>query len=145
MKKLILKVVLPLTIISFFVFTKFWYAEVVDAPNTVLYGFPLAFISEGWHTSMSLQIFVLEFLVDFSLYFIFWLLVILGINRFITIKPSKTLALVLIPISVMFSIIVILIAVAPEHMYILKRDFDIEVKSSGFSFMYSSPLRISFD
>ncbi|TXG34543.1 hypothetical protein [Seonamhaeicola maritimus] len=142
MKKLIWKVVLPLTIISFFLFNKWWYAEVNDAPNTILLGFPLIFLSEGWHTSMSLQIFVLELFIDFSVYFFFWFIVIFGINRFIVkIKPSKIVTVVLVLISLVILLLAIYLGTFPEHVYKIKRDFEIEVKNSGTSFMYSSPNR----
>ena len=61
----ILTLVLPLTIILFGTITKWRYVYVEDGPDDFLYGFPLAFICTGWHTSMSLQIFISEIIFDF--------------------------------------------------------------------------------
>lgn len=117
MKRLILKVVLPLTIISFFLFTKCWFAEVDDAPNTILHGFPLIFLSEGWHTSMSFQIFLLELFIDFFVYFFFWLIVIFVINRFvIKIKPSQIITIALVSISVVILVLTSYIGTFSGHI-----------------------------
>ncbi len=65
-------ILIPVTIISFAVFTKWWFTVPVDAPDTMYWGFPFAFVGEGWHTSMSLQIFVMELIADLIFYFLFW-------------------------------------------------------------------------
>ena len=83
MKQLTWRLILPLTIISFGVFTKWWYVLPVDAPDTMMAGFPLAFVCDGWHTSMSLQIFAFELMFDFLIYFSFWFLLIIFINRYL--------------------------------------------------------------
>ena len=75
MKQLTLKLIIPLSVISFATLTKWWYALPVDAPGTYLTGFPFPFVCNGWHTSMSLQIFAIEFFVDFLTYFLIWFLV----------------------------------------------------------------------
>src|SRR5678815_3945633 len=83
MKSLTLKIVVPLTIISFATFTKWWYTLPVDAPDTMFTGFPFPFVCDGWHTSLSLQIFVTEFIADLLTYFLFWFIVIFSVNRFV--------------------------------------------------------------
>lgn len=55
MKQLTLKLIIPLTVISFAIFTKWWYALPADAPDTMFHGFPFPFVCEGWHSSMTLQ------------------------------------------------------------------------------------------
>jgi hypothetical protein len=69
-KNLTWKLMLPLTLMSFATFTKWWYVLPVAARDTMMTGFPLPFVCEGWHTSMSLQIFMAEFLIN-----LFYLLV----------------------------------------------------------------------
>ncbi|MEM6768710.1 MAG: hypothetical protein AAF655_27470, partial [Bacteroidota bacterium] len=60
MKQLIWRLVIPLTIISFFLVTKWWFVAVEDAPDSWMYGFPFPYLCEGWHTSLSLQVFLKE-------------------------------------------------------------------------------------
>ncbi len=69
MKQMTIKLTLPLTIILMFFITKWWYAIPVDGPEKLYWGFPLAFMGEGFHTSMSLQFFGLAFLADFAVLF----------------------------------------------------------------------------
>src|SRR3982750_2694356 len=90
LKQLIWRLIFPLTVILFGTVTKWWYVLPVDAPDTMMVGFPLAFISDGWHTSMSLQIFAFEFLVDFFVYSLVCFLLVFFVNRYLTkIKISK--------------------------------------------------------
>lgn len=138
MKQLIWKVVLPLTIISFFFWTKWWYVSVDDAPNILMFGFPLIYLGEGWHTSMSLQIFIIEFFIDFFVYFLFWMLIVFCVNNYlIKIKLPKLITVLLISISVLIVLFSLWIASMPEHIYKLKRDFEIDkIIDSGNSFLY---------
>jgi hypothetical protein len=82
--------VLPLTVISFGTITKWWYALPVDAPDTMFTGFPFAYACPGWHTSMSLQIFVTEFIIDFLTYFLLWFVLIFCIDHFVTKVKTYT-------------------------------------------------------
>lgn len=68
MKKQLLKLVLPLSILLFFGVSKWWYAFPVDGPDTMYKGFPLVYVGEGWHTSGSIQFFLVEFIADFLIY-----------------------------------------------------------------------------
>lgn len=79
------RLVLPLTLISFVLWTKWWmvYTLPVDGPDIIMVGFPLTYAGDGWHTSMSLQIFFLEFSFDLLVYFLFWFAVIWVIDRFV--------------------------------------------------------------
>jgi hypothetical protein len=91
-KDLVKKLVLPLTFISFALWTKWWmvYALPIDAPDIIMVGFPLTYAGDGWHTSLSLQIFFLELLIDLLTYFLFWLVVILLVDRFVVkIRVNK--------------------------------------------------------
>ena len=74
-------IILPLSIIFMFIVTKWWYAIPVDGSDKLFWGFPFAFMGEGFHTSMSLQFFVLEFLADFLVHFSIILLLVLAFTK----------------------------------------------------------------
>jgi hypothetical protein len=61
LKELIYKRIIPLTIISFLLVTKWWYVLPIDSPHSIMIGFPLAYSCKGWHTSMSEQYFIINF------------------------------------------------------------------------------------
>src|SRR5690348_8265335 len=110
MKQLTWNLVLPLTVISFTAFTKWWYVE-GDGFTEILKGFPLPFVCPGWHTSLSLQIFVLELITDIMTYFAFWFLVVLAatkINK--SFHVPKTATTILLVLSGFFTLILVLFA-----------------------------------
>lgn len=146
MKSLIFKIVLPLTIITFSIFTKWWCVLPVDAPDTMMGGFPLIWISEGWHTSMSLQIFVMELLINLFIYFLIILTITFLINRFIVkIRIPKMVNLTLTLIAGLFCLGAIWIGTMPEHIYETKRDFEIEVLTSGYKFIWQNQERPEYE
>lgn len=137
MKHLTWKLVLPLTVISFVSFTKWWYVLPVDATDTMMYGFPLAFMADSWHTSMSYQFFISEFISDLAIYFLFWLLLVFIIDRFIQkITFSKILTTLLLTTSGLIVVASIFLGSMPEHIYMLKRDFDYELMTSGPKYIW---------
>lgn len=145
MKKLIWQLILPLTIISFAIFTKWWYALVVDGPDEILLGFPLPYVCSGWHTSLSLQIFILEFLVDFLTYFLFWFAMVLAFHRFIKkIYVHKWVTIIWLTVSGCILAIYVLLASNPDNIYTLKRDFEMEVMETGYKFLWQKEVRPDF-
>ncbi len=137
MKKLTLQLVLPLTVLSFATVTKWWYALPVDAPDTLLAGFPFPFVAEGWHTSMSLQFFILELCADFLTYFIFWFGVLYAINRFWrSIHPNKMVTVVVWIMAILIIGGAGFIASNPNHLFYVKRPFDMEVLETGYKFVW---------
>lgn len=133
MKQLILKLIIPLTIISFATITKWWHTLPVDAPDTLFAGFPFPFVCEGWHTSMSLQIFVMEFLADLLTYFSIWLIVIFCIHRFwIQLKPTKIITLFLWTMTGLIITAGALIAFQPNNLFYFRRTFDMEIMETGY-------------
>lgn len=137
--------ILPLTIISFGTLTKWWYVLPVEAPDTMMVGFPLAFVSDGWHTSMSLQIFLFELAFDFLIYFLFWFLLILLIDRYlIKIKTGKIIGGILWTFSTVILSIAVFIASFPEHIFSIKRDWDRQVMVTGFKFTWTHQDRPNF-
>lgn len=133
MRQLTLKVIIPLTVISFATITKWWYALPVDAPDTLFAGFPFPFVCEGWHTSMSIQIFATELFADLLTYFLFWYVIIFCIDRFgIEIKINKIVTIVLWSLTAIVVSGAALIASNPDNLFYVKRPFDIEIMETGY-------------
>lgn len=137
MKQLTYRLILPLSVISFATITKWWYALPIDAPDTLFAGFPFPFVCEGWHTSLSLQIFVTELLVDFLTYFLFWLALVFSINRFLAkINPHKIFTIVLWALTGLVVIGATFIASNSNNLFYVKRPFDIDVMETGYKFIW---------
>lgn len=142
MKKLIFKLIIPLTIISFVFFTKWWYALPTDAPDTMFYGFPFIYTCQGWHTSMSLQIFVLEFLTDFSIYFLVWFILVFLINTFlIKLKPNKFSTIFLWLICTIIIVFESMILNNKDNIFRFKRTFEIKVLETGTQLIWKKEKR----
>ncbi|HQF11426.1 MAG TPA: hypothetical protein PKV22_04060 [Paludibacteraceae bacterium] len=142
MKKLLWKLMLPITLISFVLFRKWWYVSPDDAPDSMMSGFPLAYVCDGWFTSMSNQFFVMELVIDLCIYYLFWFLMIFGINRFfVEIKVSKFITIILLSICALIFAGFIFIASMPETIFRVKRDFNIEIKETGWNFIWQNTQR----
>ena len=68
-KNRLLSLALPLTIIIFILFSKWWIADVVDASDYIMYGFPLIYKCPAFHTSLAQQYFIMELFIDILAYF----------------------------------------------------------------------------
>ncbi len=135
MKQLTWKLVVPMTIISFVGITKWWYVLVVDGWDIMMTGFPLPYSCPGFHTSLSLQIFVFELIVDLLFYFILWFLLIFLLNKYIKqINIRKRVAIILLSISGILAVGMIFIATLPDNIFKIKKDFEYEVLDSGADF-----------
>lgn len=146
MKILTLKLVLPLTVISFMIFTKWWHVFPVDGPDIILWGFPFPFAGDGFHTSMSLQIFVFELIIDFLIYFVFWFLIIFSINRFVIKVNIRRILIITLFIIAGFVLIGSLIIMSlPENMFLVKRDFKVEIKETGYKFIWQNQPRPDYN
>jgi hypothetical protein len=136
---------MPLTIISFGTLTKWWYALPVDAPDTMFTGFPFPFVCDGWHTSLSLQIFVTEFFADLLTYFLFWFIVIFSINRFaVMFKIHKTIGIVLWILSGLVIAFATFLASNNDNLFYIKRPFKMDVMETGFQFGWQHVERPDF-
>jgi hypothetical protein len=145
MGQLTWKLVLPLTVISFVTFTKWWYVLPVDAPDTSMYGFPLAFMANGWHTSGSIQFFISEFIFDLTLYVLVWFLTIFCVNRYwFKIKVHKAMTGALFVITGLILAGTVLLVSMPDHVYKLKRNFDMEILATGYEFIWQSHKNAKF-
>ena len=135
MKQLILQRVIPLTVISFATLTKWWYTLPIDAPQTFYSGFPLPYVGDGWGSSMTLQFFALEFILDLLFYFCCWLVLIYCFNRFVVkIKVFKTITILLYCFAVLLISGSALILFHKGNSIKLYRDHDMNVLETGFKF-----------
>lgn len=135
MWRLISRMIIPITIISFFSLTKWWHAQPVDAPDTMYTGFPLIYQGTGWATSLSLQIFILEYIFDVLVYFLFWVIVITTIDHFIfKIKLYRPITITLWIMCSLMIILTVMIDINPDNNYYLKRPYDIKILESGYRF-----------
>lgn len=139
MKQLSWKLILPLTIISFFLFTKWWFVKTVDGFDVKLTGFPLPYVCAGWHTSLSLQIFVSELFINLLTYFAFWFILTYIINSFIKrIRLHMAITTVFLIVSAIILTGLILIANNPDNIYSMKRQFDIEIIKTEYKFVWGN-------
>jgi len=133
MKKLIFRLTLPLTLISFGIITKWSYGIVVDGTDEFLYGLPLIYKCNGFHTSMSTQYFLTEMGINLLAYFVFWLIITLFLNRIWKINIPKRIAKIF---WIGFGILFLGFAYLSNELddqYLMKRDFDIKIFDSGFT------------
>ena len=125
-KKLILSLILPLTIIIFILFTKWWIVDVIDGRDGVMYGFPFIYRSPAFYTSCAEQYFITELILDFIIYFGIIFVLINSINRFnLEIKIIKIVSIFLYFIASILIIFSIWLVSWPDNLFIVKRDFDI--------------------
>ena len=137
MKKLIWQLILPLTIISFACFTKWWYVYPIDAPGSVLEGFPLPYVCNGWHTSLSLQIFIAELIIDLFVYFSFWFVLVLFIDKYLfKITVHRFLTKVVLILSCLIIALYVLFAINPDNIFYFRRNFDMEIIDMGYGFIW---------
>ena len=138
----ILTLVLPLTIILFGTITKWRYVYVEDGPDDFLYGFPLTFICTGWHTSMSLQIFISELLFDFFVYFIFTLTIVTSIDKFIKpIVVRKYFKFGLYGLATLILLLYGLLFSNPDNIFEIKKDFKYKEVRNGYKFVWQQDKR----
>ena len=133
-----------MSVISMITFTKWWYVGVVDAPNSMMWGFPLIWVSQGWHTSMSYQVFIAEMLANLIVHLGFWLAVTWFVDRFSVkiIVPKVAMSLLwLLAITCLF--LMLWLGSLSDTIYHLQRGFDIEVLDTGYRFFWEDSNRPS--
>ena len=139
MKKVTLKLVLPLTIILFFCVTK-WWCVAVDAPNTPLSGFPFPYTGKAWGSSMSFQYFLFEFLVDLAVYFaIVFAVTYLVYSYIIPQQPHRVIFFSLYIVATLFVTMGILTISATDSFFYLYREFEIKTINTEYLFIGQVP------
>lgn len=138
-QRAIVKLVLPCTILSMFMVTKWWYALPVDGPDKMYWGFPFAFMGEGFHTSMSLQFFILEFLADFVVYYTIILLLDLAFTKwFPTIQIRKTFTKTVWALTLILLVGFGFIVTTSNPVFQAKRNYDWRVMTTGYVFIWQA-------
>jgi hypothetical protein len=142
MKQLTWKLVLPLTIISFSTFTKWWYVDIIDGTDELLTGLPLPYMCPCWHTSLCLQIFISALIIDVLTYFSFWLTLTFLVNKFlIKIRLNRTLTIILVSLSGILLTGMIFIGSLSDNIYTWNRDFKIKKLETGYKFIWDEKYR----
>lgn len=137
MKQLTIRLTLPLTIISMFLVTKWWFALPVDGPEKLYWGFPFPFLGQGFHTSMSFQFFVLEFVADFIVYFLGWVGLLFLISKMISIdKGSNYILKSIWSLAMLLSIGFIILLSISNPVFHVKRDYDWRILQTGYVFIW---------
>lgn len=137
MKALLFKIIIPLTIISFTIFTKWWSALPIDASETLFFGFPFVYIGRGWVTSLSHQVFVLELLADITIYFIFWFVLVFCFNNYwFTISINKFLTVALWILSFCCIAFGTILFSNKDNVYYAKRLYEMEIITSGYRMIW---------
>lgn len=133
MRKIIWQLVIPLTIIIFASIDKWTYALVVDAPDTILNGFPFISSAEAWYTSMATQIFILEFSCNFLIFFTSVFLIVYLISKIF--KITQIHKWIYIPLWVFTTPIIILAPLGVlmfDDIILTHRDFKIQILDQNF-------------
>lgn len=137
---------MPVTIIIFILFTKWWIVDVVDGTDGIMYGFPLIYKAPAFYTSMAEEYFILELIADLIIYFGVIFGIVYLINKFLfAITIRKLVSVILFIIASLLISLELLFAFMPENKFSLKRDYDIEIKQTGFKFLFNNSDRKEFD
>lgn len=134
---------LPITLISFACFTKWWYALPEDAPETMYIGFPLPFAGPGWHTSMSFQIFMVEFIFDFLVYFFIVFTLLLILELFSRIKPHRVITGGLWAVSFLILAYWAFIVFDSNNIFYTKRPYKMTIEKTGYKFVFQDDINCS--
>ncbi len=119
-----------------YIFSKWWYILPIDAPESDMYGFPLPFQCDGWHTSMSIQIFLLEFFIDYIFYIAFFSLIFIITKRYLAFRISPKITYFLSWILYLISTFnLIFCFIIFETKFYPKRYFEINVIETKFSYV----------
>ncbi len=139
MKNIITQYSLPACIVLFTIFSQWHYVYVEDGANEFMYGFPLIYNCNAFHTSLAQQYFIMEMLIDIGVYFIITTSLLYLFHRFVfSFKKNKWISRVLYIVAFIFInfFIIFNITFSDDNRYYLKRDFNIHHKASGFQFIW---------
>ncbi|PXY38896.1 hypothetical protein DMB65_20775 [Flavobacterium cheongpyeongense] len=145
-RKLILNLVLPVTIIIFILFSKWWIVNVVDGTDGIMYGFPFIYKAPAFYTSMAEEFFILELIADLIFYFGVIFGIVYLMNKFLfAISIRKVVSVILFITASLLISLELFFAFMPENKFSLKRDDEIEIKQTGLKFLFNNSDEIEFD
>jgi hypothetical protein len=108
-----------------------------DARQTYYWGFPFAFVGEGWQTSGAIQFFLLEGLADLLSYFVFWFVLIYIFWSISFIKRiPKLVSRMLWSITSFLLIGAVIIIYFSYPTFKLTKDYDWELINYGYKFIW---------
>jgi hypothetical protein len=142
MKQLNIKVALALSLISMFLLTKWWFALPVDGPDNIYWGFPFACMGKGFHTSMSYQFFIIEFIANFAAYFSFWVIVSLSINKWIpNFKMPSIVSNTILTLALLLCIGFGAVITTSNPIFHFKRLYEWQILETGAVFIWQDTPR----
>jgi hypothetical protein len=103
MKPLILRLILPLSLIFFILITKWWFVE-TELPINYLYGFPLPYTAACVGGNGCVQYFIIPLAIDIAVYFLALLLVTWLVHRFNPLRIPRAIGYILWAINVLYYI-----------------------------------------
>ncbi|MBL7765216.1 MAG: hypothetical protein JNJ58_03930 [Chitinophagaceae bacterium] len=135
-------IIFPFTILSMFFVTKWWFALPVDGPDKLYWGFPFAFMGEGFHTSMSFQFFMVEFLADFVIYLLVWtMLFLILFKRIPNFKLHPKLSKLIWSLSLVFLMGFGGYVSISNPVFHAKRNYNWKVLKTGYIFLWQTTPR----
>ncbi|MDC8005733.1 hypothetical protein POV27_16890 [Aureisphaera galaxeae] len=144
MRKLLLHVILPLTLLSFWTITKWWFGLAVDAKHVIFYGFPFIYKCEGFHTSLSTQYFIAPLLLNMAVYFLFWVVIVGIINRFYKARIPLLLVRGFWMLSMVYVSFSLVISIQLYDDYRWQRDFDVQIYETGIDVPFIGPKDMAY-
>jgi len=136
-KQLTIKLTIPLTIISMFLVTKWWFALPIDGPDKLYWGFPFPFLGQGFHTSMSFQFFLFEFIANIIVYFLAWIgLLYLISKKYAIAKASRFLLKTVWIMALVLTVGFIILVSTSNPVFLLKRDYNWKILQTGYVFIW---------
>lgn len=146
MRKIILNIALPISLVVFRIITKWEFVQVQDHTKEFLFGFPFAYKCKGFHTSLSKQYFMLEMIANFLIYFIIITLIIVGINRVWKLKIRTRLSQIFWIGFCAYILGFWYLSSETSDQFYWKRDFKITtLKKQGISILDMHPDRQQID
>lgn len=118
--------------------TKWWYTLPLDGPDKMYWGFPLAFLGEGFHTSMSFQFFIMEFCIDFIIYFLFWIILILAYRKYFSKQIPINILKIIWPFSIVLTLVFSIFISMSNPIFKYKRDYDWKIMATGYMFIWEN-------
>jgi hypothetical protein len=146
MKKLIFRLVLPLTFVSYFIFDKWWYVEIIDGgPDELVYGFPLISCSPSLATSLEWNYYVLETTTNIVVYFLFWFAIVFLINRFIKpVSISNLLERIFYVLLSLCSLAFIYFSIELNSTFYFRRNIDITIMDKGYKWIWQDRPQLDY-
>lgn len=145
-KKRLISLTLPLTFISFILFSKWWIVDVIDGSDCIAYGFPFIYKAPAFYTSLAEQYFIMEFCIDFLVYFALILTLLFFATKYISrILLNKKVFIIIYVVATILIGIEILFSTVFKPSFSIRRDFEIEVKQTGVKFYFSNNEKEEFN